>query len=740
MFTSCCYLLVLALLISCVEVTMSTRLLAVSDDVLDEHQQRSVEDEPSVDKQDCLTALVAHIATQEEDGNSGLAGHADGNDLRIWRRCNLEVQPPTPGYGSSSSTIPPPYGQSPGPSTLPSPPPSPLEPSSLPMPRSPSPSSPRSPSLSPSPSVAPTSSSPPPSQQDDSEDIMTPPYCEATSSVTCLSVNATRGTILDAFLLTAFGWKSGSATFSSLAYEFGVLANSGAVLVHKPRQPYSGAMTATIAGVMTGKTSLYVCVSSMNRTGLAIVGPRSCRTVDVQVSSTEVSTVQLEHELTAIKNDITSTSSTISTTVDMAKRLAAIASVATTSSSTASVAILASDLLGKLVALPGNDTSSTSPVLMVFDGISTIWSLASNNSRAASLVGVSMLSEKLASQQLTLEDAQPVADFFSILVGGAMQIVNEFASPTANSGNNGAAARALAAHDVFTSIVLSAAALTRGMSNKVACNGSVVSVVTPLFAASAQCMTADLVTSGGLTMSLLTPGSSGFSEYRLRLLLASDFSVNTPFTMSLNPVIGPLCAADGSCASAGFRVTITILIDTSLLIASLGGPAINLAANLSDYRYGGTVEIVSPVVRVAAPGLPFTAIGVLGLVTIGIPLNSTSVATKGAKTARAVVRLQDLGAAPVDVSAGISSSMSTTYITNTENLGISYNLMSFTSNNLGDFVVVQYDSTATPTSGASSSLPEMGSGSAGAAELAQQPCVFTACVLAIAAMIFAVVL
>ncbi|GIL60902.1 hypothetical protein Vafri_15714, partial [Volvox africanus] len=117
-----------------------------------------------------------------------------------------------------------------------------------------------------------------------------------------------------------------------------------------------------------------------------------------------------------------------------------------------------SDLLGKLVALPGNDTSSTSPVLMVFDGISTLWSLASINSRTASLVGVSMLSEKLASQQLTIEDAQPVADFVSALVGGAMEMVNEFASSMANGGNNGAAARALAAHDVLTSVVLSAAA------------------------------------------------------------------------------------------------------------------------------------------------------------------------------------------------------------------------------------------------------------------------------------------
>ncbi|GIL69325.1 hypothetical protein Vretifemale_275, partial [Volvox reticuliferus] len=148
-----------------------------------------------------------------------LDSHVDGNDMLIRRRCNLEVNnPPTPGYGSSS--VPPSYGQSPaGPSLLPSPPPSRVEPSSLP---SPSPS----PSLSPSPFMSPTSSKPPPVQEDSSEDI-TPPYCEATSSsVTCLSINGTRGKILDAFLLTADGWKSGSATFPNLAYEFGVLATS----------------------------------------------------------------------------------------------------------------------------------------------------------------------------------------------------------------------------------------------------------------------------------------------------------------------------------------------------------------------------------------------------------------------------------------------------------------------------------------------------------------------------------
>ncbi|GIM09605.1 hypothetical protein Vretimale_13451, partial [Volvox reticuliferus] len=310
-----------------------------------------------------------------------------------------------------------------------------------------------------------------------------------------------------------------------------------------------------------------------------------------------------------------------------------------------------------------------------------------------------------------------------------------------NSGNSGGAARALAAHDVFTSIVLSADALTRGMSNKVACNGSVASVMTPLVAASAKCTTANLTASGGLTMSLLTPGSSAIiSGQRLRLLLASDFNANAPVTMSLNPVIGPLCVADTSCASVGLRVTVTILIDTSLLVTSFGGSVITLVANLSDYRHGGTAEIVSPIVRVAAQGLPLTAIGISGLATIGIPLNSTAVATKGAKTTRAVVRLQDFGAAPVDLSAGISPSISTTYIVNAEDVGISGNLLSFTSNYLGDFVVVQYDSTATPTSGASSSLPELGSSITGAAEIAQQPCVLTTCALAIAAIIFAFVL
>ncbi|GLC55753.1 hypothetical protein PLESTB_001025000 [Pleodorina starrii] len=446
--------------------------------------------------------------------------------------------------------------------------------------------------------------------------------------------------------------------------------------------------------------------------------------ITVNVIAAKITAKQLADVLSSVQAELAtaSASSTPADTLAMSKRLAAAAAAANGTASTADTSALAGTILALLVSSSSinniNSTSSTASMLMTFNGVGTMWSLASSNSRASALTGVSALSAKLATQQLAVEDAQPVAEFFSTVLGDAMGLVQEFAA-SAGNGAAGVAARALAAHDVLASVVLNADSLTRGLLKGATCNGTAVLIATARISASVQCVTAALAATGSVSSSLPSPpGVSSVSSRRRSLMASSNSNSNTAATvsMSVNPAIAPLCAADATCASAGLDVTTTVLADTSLLLTALSGTAVPLVTNLSDYKAGGAVNIISHIVRVAAPGLPSSAIGLSGLVTLNIPINSTASKLRGANARRAI----DVGVVPVDPSAGISGVRSVTTTSNPETVGNILDTVSGNSNNMGDFVVVEYESTTKSNGGSSSALPELGSNT-GAAGPALQP-------------------
>ncbi|GIL60901.1 hypothetical protein Vafri_15721 [Volvox africanus] len=721
----CCYLLLLLVSRVCLATSTHIRILAGSETEM--LHSFSAED-------DSLPFLLGGAALQEQrprQQDESLFTGTTQKDLlsldNLDNRNNLAFAAQAPTYyptvyghhASSSAPSPSPsYLQSYSPSVSPSPsysapsaPPPPLLPSSLspsaapaPLPSMPLPPTPYEnvslPSTAPAiikddiasqpptafipVSVVPGASNAPPPLSDVKDHG--PPYCSATVS-TCLSVNATVGTILDAFLLSVAGWKSSSLSFPSLVYEFGVLAISAGsgTTVRRMRQLYSDATVATMAGLPAGNTSLYVCVRSATRTitGMDAVGPRTCTTLVVQISA-QVSFAQLASELSAIEGVLSSLSSNASTSSvhAIAQRLAAVAAFAS-GTFAAPTRSLASELLLRLVALSVRDPSSGSSVLiMAFDGLNTLWSIANAQSCVSVLAGINVLSAKLASQPLAAEDVQPVADFFESMIAGAMDVITSVSLEL----------RAQDASDMLTSVLNGADSITRGLLNSAVCNGNTVQFATSRLSAAAQCLTTVLATANSLTVSLARPGSSAAGRRSNRVLLTLS-----PATVTLHPAaIGPLCTAEDACASMGLRFTVTTLTDTSLLIMALGGYAVSLASNLPGYRVGGSVEIVSPILRLAAQNLPFPTSNLFNLVTFDILINMTAIMARssGTSTRLAVIRLQDSGAAAIDPSLGIFPGPSTTGTTQSDAVRGIVDAISGYSNSLGDFVVLQYESIA----------------------------------------------
>ncbi|EFJ45755.1 hypothetical protein VOLCADRAFT_93942 [Volvox carteri f. nagariensis] len=628
----------------------------------------------------------------------------------------MPVEPPSPfpGPGPRESEAPTAPRPSQQPETSPSPPPpSPwASPPTLTMPSRGQPireSEPptaqqplQQPETSPPPSPPsplaslPTSTTTSPGPAPPQPDSLSPPYC-VLAPAACLLVNATSGTTLDAFELLAPGWQSRSAVYPELLYEFGLLVNSGGGIVRKPWQPYADATIVIFAGLPEGTNSLYVCVRAA-RDLLTATGPRACASVKVQVSA-QVSAAQIAREMSAIQSIVLS-ASTVPTSVvlTMARRLGAIAASANGSFAD-STGTLASTLLAELVASAGNKTSSMSSVLTVFGGISTLWLLARADGRAAAVDGVNSLAEKLALQPLAFEDAQPIAGFFDVIIAGAMDIV----AASSSGGNGSVAARSKAARGMLASVIHGTDSLVRGLLNSAKCDGSSTRLATSRLSIAAGCMNMELAAAAGSAMSVAALGTA---VARHRRMLASELSATPPVTVVLDPAVAPLCVADAACASTGLRLAVSIFTDLSLLMTALGGSAVPLAMNVSDYRMGGLVEIVSPIVRFSAPGLPVSAYGLSKLVTFDLMLNATAIMARGANTKRALVRLQDSGAAASDPTSGIYDGSSRTQTLQSEMINNVVTISGY-SNFLGDFVVLQYENTANPTSGASPSLPEV---------------------------------
>ncbi|GFR47937.1 hypothetical protein Agub_g9740 [Astrephomene gubernaculifera] len=656
---------------------------------------------------------------------------------------------PAPSYPPSyPSSYPPSYSPSPvpsypptsshSPSPVPSPSPDPSSNSSSP---SPSPSSSDTPSASYSPSPSPPVASPSPSDAPSASDSPFPspspssptsvlsnaPVCGGDgTAATCLKTNATTGTILDAYLLSASGWQSVSSSYPILLYEFGVISIIGSNTTYKARQAYSTKSTATITSLPAGgANTLYVCVRAANSTTIP-VGDRACALVTVK-ASTQVSDQQITSSILAVQQALSSSSAvSVADSLDMAQRLSALATVANSST----VSALASNLLSQMLNAAVNSDLSSATASQVFGGMSAMWSLSSANGRAAVLNSVGSLTAKIAQLQLTPDAAGPIAGFFSEMLDNASELVSTTA---AGLGGASSAASIKAAQQVLGTLVQGGAALTQGLLNAAPADGSAISISTTRLSAAVRHASVALA-SAGITTSFHAPGVATASSQRRRSLLASDFSTSSPVTVALSPAVGQLCAAVASCASsAGFGLTVRILDDTSLLIASLGGSAVPLAANLANRRIGGSVEIISPIVRISAPGLPASASTLPSLVVLDLPVNMTAIAVNGANTTRALVRLQDVGAASVDSSVGIFSGTSATSTLNPGASGSTVpDVISGYSNSLGDFVVLQYASGAVLTSGSSSSSPSPSpspSPAHSAAGSATQPHTLLACVL-----------
>ncbi|KXZ50834.1 hypothetical protein GPECTOR_15g520 [Gonium pectorale] len=496
--------------------------------------------------------------------------------------------------------------------------------------------------------------------------------------------------ILSAFRLDASGWRSGSVAFPSLVYEFGVL--SGAV--YKARQAYSTDASASVVALPAGATTVYVCVRSANikDSGRAVVpiGPKACSTCVVQISA-QVTKEAVADQISALKESAYKSSSvTTSSALGAVQKLAAVATVtnATDSSNAQTVMELASDLLTQLVNA-SSEVNDTASMVAVFDGVGTLWSMANASSRAAVVDGVSALSAKLASQSLTPEDAQPVMALFSQMLDSAVEIASTQGAST--SAGSATSQRKEAARSLLASMTQATASLTRGLLNAAPNNGSTVHLVTARLSAAVQRATAALA-SAGLTLAVNTPPGSGAATGR-RLLAVSA----SPASISLNPTVGSLCAADAICAVDGIGLTLTATADTSLLAMALDGSFAPLAAAQPDFVAGSVVQVISPIVRVAAPGLPSAALGLSTLIILDLPVDVTMV---NSSAKRVVVRLQDVGAAPADAGSGIVAAASSTRTRASASAADTVSAIQAVSDSLGDFVVVQYTTgIAEPNSG-----------------------------------------
>ncbi|KXZ50832.1 hypothetical protein GPECTOR_15g518 [Gonium pectorale] len=482
-----------------------------------------------------------------------------------------------------------------------------------------------------------------------------------------------------------------------LAYEFGVVTGS----VYKAWQEYSLNATAVLTGLPAGMTSVYVCVrnanikASGNSRTVQPVGPKTCDIKVLEISA-QVTKEAVADQISALKDAAYKSSSvTTSSALGAVQKLAAIATVTNTTDSNGEAAAnptlsddnfkaLASGLLTQLVNV-SSEVNDTASMVAVFDGVGTLWSMANASGRAAVVGGVSALSAKLASQSLTPEDAQPVMALFSLMLDSAAELVSSAVHSGMNPGGNGNGANGTAvseatkeaARDLIASVTEAAASLVQGLLNAAPSNGSVVQISTAHLSAAVQRATAALAAIG-LTLAVNTPSGSGVAATGRRLLTVSA----TPASISLNPTVGSLCAADFACSTDGMGLTVTNTADTALLATALGGSFTPLAAAQADYRAGSTVQVISPIVRVAAPGLPASALGLSNLVLLDIPIDT---AAFNVTAKRILVRLQDYGVAPAGTSVGISPSASTTRVTSSTAA-----LVSGTSNALGDFVVVQY--------------------------------------------------
>ncbi|PNW83578.1 hypothetical protein CHLRE_05g235600v5 [Chlamydomonas reinhardtii] len=570
---------------------------------------------------------------------------------------------------------------------------------------------------------------------------------------TCLLVNGTETSVLEAFSLIARGWYSPVAARLMLEYEFGIVVRTqqpkqaNSAVIYRPRRPFSPATSATFGNLPLGRQTLYVCARVASTVGTA-AGPHACETVDVTVNA-KVSAVQVTQQLAELTAAVTSSSSggaaaaaTLAELAQLAHRLAAVASVVQDSSSVGvAVASLASGLLTQLfnrtigrasrLGVGGSPVTNTAsapvhgpPITMnpptaasivsVFDAVGSLWGMSSDTGRAAVVGSISALSDQLAGESLEAADALPVIDLLTSMLEDQASLVATAAA--ANGGASQAAAKADAAKAVLASITHGTAALTRSLLNGAPADGTPAHIATAKLAAAVQRASAALA-AAGITVSVANPGSASSSGRRL--LSSSSSAVG----VALSPAVSQLCTADATCATAGFGVAVTVVPDSSLLLTSLGDNAAALAALLSDYRAGGSVQVISPIVRVAAPGLPASAYGgaLASLVVLDLPINLKAVALDGATTRRALVRLQDVSAAAPDASAAISAAVSVTVTSNSGPATGAVDLISGFSNSFGDFVVLQYTSTATPTAGNTNTSPSPSGAPSSTASVSPSP-------------------
>ncbi|PNW83583.1 hypothetical protein CHLRE_05g235850v5 [Chlamydomonas reinhardtii] len=598
-----------------------------------------------------------------------------------------------PSAYPSSSPPPPVYP----PQSTPSPVPTTPTPSPVPTP------TPSSPIPTPAPSPVPV--------------IVTAPAC---GSAPCIKVNATTGTPFDVFLVSAPAWVSTTAALSKLAYEFGVVTNgTDGTLVYRIRHAFSSSSSAPIASLPVGSARLFACVRTVSAAGTT-TGPRACETVTVSITA-QVTALQVTQQMDAIMTAVTTSAAGNASTADlltMSQKLAAVASVSDGGAvATASLKSVASSLMTRLFATASSAASSpptAASIVSVFDAVGSLWGVSSDAGRAAVVGSISALSDQLAGESLEAADALPVIDLLTSMLEDQASLVATAAA--ANGGASQAAAKADAAKAVLASITHGTAALTRSLLNGAPADGTPAHIATAKLAAAVQRASAALA-AAGITISVANPGSASSSGRRL--LSSSSSAVG----VALNPAVSQLCTADATCATAGFGVAVTVIPDSSLLLTSLGDNAAALAALLSDYRAGGSVQVISPIVRVAAPGLPASAYGgaLASLVVLDLPINLTAVALDGATTRRALVRLQDVSAAAPDASAAISAAVSVTVTSNSGPATGAVDLISGFSNSLGDFAVLQYTSTATPTAGNTTTSPSPSGAPSSTASVSPSP-------------------
>eukprot|EP00198_Chlamydomonas_reinhardtii_P008472 XP_001697809.1 predicted protein [Chlamydomonas reinhardtii] len=487
------------------------------------------------------------------------------------------------------------------------------------------------------------------------------PVAPTCTTVTgCLTVNASSGGALDAFNLTAQNWvpasRDASNAAAGLLYEFGVAAPLGMSgnLAYTPYRPYSPVPNFVIQGLPVGLVDLYVCVRAAGSASSQLpVGPRACASLRVNISG-QVSESQVMDQLSAIAaftstiDRPTGTSASVAAivvAVEVSQRLAAVAALTNSSS---------------FVGNAGNSSTYNSSRASI-TGLATGLLQDVVDLRTLVISRVSVITAPLASQQVAVEDAEHVVGLLTTILtdGPALVLSSAYGNATnstsSGDGNMGNSTQmqgvSQAANALLMAVSDSAAYLTRGLINGAPADG-------------------------------------------------------TPVSASLNPAVGNLCSSDPTCSSAGLGVAVTIISDPSLLLTSLGGSAAVLAANQSDFMAGSS--LVSPLVRVTAPGLPSTASSLNTLLYLDVPVNTSAVAAGGSTAKRVLVRLQDYNLGTADASAGVSASRSTT-VTSNSTTAAADGVVSGYSNTLGDFVVIQYNTNGMGQSGgggaAGQSLP-----------------------------------